>query len=161
MNEVPVFPSTSIPIILYFQLHNTSHQLFLIRFFFKSSTNTQKQVNSDPQEKDSSLLPKQSRKPPLHKRCPLLSPKETLAVAFPLNTHALGLFSPWKSCSTDPSDTLWGSAGRGRKGFEKEKEWREISAFVFPSEYCISFWNENKNQRIGSGKDIKLGLTKA
>lgn len=112
----------------------TPYQLVLICLFFKSSINSLKQVNSDPGERNASLLPKQSRKPPLHKRCPLLSPKETLAVVFSLNTHTLGLFSPWKSCSTDPSDTLCGSAGRGCKGFVKEKEWKEIRAFVFPSE---------------------------
>lgn len=92
------------------------------------------QVNSDPPKRDATLLPKQPRIPPLHKICPSLSPKEILAVLFPLNTHTLGLFSPWKCCCADPSEILCGSPGQGCKGFVKEKEWTEIRAFVFNSE---------------------------
>lgn len=119
---------------------STSHQHALIFFFLKSNVNPLKQVNPDLPAKDESLLPKQSHKPTLHHRRPLLCPKEVLD--FPENTHMLGLFSPWKGCNIDPSESLCGSAGKGCKEFVKERGGTEIRASLFPSEECISFRGE-------------------
>lgn len=97
-------------------------------------------MNSALSAQDESLFPKQSHEPPLHNRCPLLNPKETLAAGYPLNTHALSLFSPWKYCSTDPLEILFGSVGEGSKEEERrEREARVIRASLFQ---CVSFGGE-------------------
>lgn len=111
-------------------------------------------MNSALSAQDESLFPKQSHEPPLHNRCPLLNPKETLAAGYPLNTHALSLFSPWKYCSTDPLEILFGSVGEGSKEEERRERGKSDQSLSFSM--CL-FWR-GRNQRMGSSKDIERGL---
>lgn len=113
-------------------------------------------MNSGLKAKDGIVLQKQSHQPPLHSRCPLLDPKETLLVGFSLNTHMLGLFSQWKCCIAAPSETLCGSAGKGCKSFVKARGERAQSSS--PAFRVMHPSLRTRNQRMGVKQGYWTGL---